>query len=75
MDRSKIGQAAGAADVLTPHLSNKRLPNHSSIFTAEARAIMLALEMAQRCSNNHVLFSSVSRHVSPFDRRNFMLHT
>ena len=33
-----------------PQESNKRLPNHSSIFRAEARAILLALDMAQRCS-------------------------
>jgi ribonuclease HI len=53
-------EAAGAAVVLTPHVSIKRLPNHSPIFTAEARAFMLALEMAQRCSNHHFLFFSDS---------------
>ena len=54
-DGSKIGEAAGAAAVLTPQVSNKRLPNHSSIFTAEARAILLALDMAQRRPNNRFL--------------------
>ena len=43
IDGSKIGEAAGAAAVLAPpQVSNT--PNHSSIFTAEARAILLALE-------------------------------
>ena len=59
-DGSKIGEAAGAAAVLAPRVSNKRLPNHSSIFTAEARAILLALEMAQRSAGNHFLFLSDS---------------
>ena len=45
-DSSKIGEVVGAAAVLAPSVSNKRLPNHSSIFTTEARAILLALEMA-----------------------------
>ena len=54
-DGSKIGEAAGAAAVLAPRVSNKRLPNHSSIFTAETRAILLALELAQRSSSNQFL--------------------
>ena len=59
-DGSKIGEAAGAAAVIAPRVSNKRLLNHSSIFTAEARAIWLALEMAQHSSSNHFLFLSDS---------------
>ena len=57
-DGSKIGEAAGAAAVLAPRVSNKRLPSHSSIFTAEARAIIFALEMAQRSTSNHFLILS-----------------
>ena len=45
---STIVETAGAAAVLAHHSCNKRLPKHSSIFTAEIRAIVLALEMAQR---------------------------
>jgi hypothetical protein len=41
---------AGAAAVLAPNVNNKRLPNHLTIFTEEARAIFLALKMAQHCS-------------------------
>jgi hypothetical protein len=48
LDGSKFGEAAGAAAALVPQVSNKGLPNHSSIFTAEARAILLALDMVQR---------------------------
>ena len=35
---STILETAGAAAVLAPHNCNKRLPNHSSIFTAETHA-------------------------------------
>jgi hypothetical protein len=59
-DGSKIGEAAGAAAILASHVSNKRLPNHSSIFTAESRAILLALEMAQRFASKQFLFLSDS---------------
>jgi hypothetical protein len=36
----KLGEAAGVAAVVVPQVSNKRLPNHSSISTAEARCIV-----------------------------------
>ena len=42
-DGSKIGEAAGAAAILAPHLSNKRLPNHSSIIKAEAPCDIVGL--------------------------------
>jgi hypothetical protein len=55
-DGSKIKEAAGAAAVLGPRVSNKRLPNHhSSIFTGEVRAILLALDIAHRCSSSRFL--------------------
>ena len=52
--------AAGIASVLAPLVCNERLPNHSSVFTAEARAILLALDLAQHCSSNRFLVSTDS---------------
>jgi hypothetical protein len=59
-DGSKIGEAAGASAVLAHQVSNRRLSNHSSIFTAEARDILLALDMARRCSSYGFLVLSDS---------------
>ena len=39
-DGSKIEKTVGAGAVLALHSSNKQVRNHSSIFTADARAIL-----------------------------------
>ena len=49
-DGSKDGPAVGAAAILGPRVCVKRLPDHSSIFSAEARAILLGLDMVQQCT-------------------------
>ena len=51
-DGSKDGKAVGAAAVLGSRVCVKRLPDHSSIFSAEARAILLWLDMVQHCACN-----------------------
>jgi hypothetical protein len=43
-DGSKDGPSVAAAAICGTRIIIKRLPNHSSIFSAEARAILLALE-------------------------------
>ena len=59
-DGSKDGKAVGAAAVLGPRVCVKRLPDHSSIFSAEARAILLGLDMVQQCTGDRFVFSSDS---------------
>jgi len=44
-DWSKIGEAVGAAATVTSRFSKKRLPNNSSIYSAEARGLLLTLDM------------------------------
>jgi len=39
------GEAVGSAAIVASRLCKKRLPNNSSIFSAEARGILLALDM------------------------------
>jgi hypothetical protein len=46
-DGLKIGEVPGVAAVFGPRVCNKQQPNHSSVFSAEARALLLASEMAQ----------------------------
>lgn len=47
-DGSKDGEAAGAAAVCNGSQMSVRLPDHSSIFSAEAHAILLALNTIQQ---------------------------
>ena len=47
-DGSKDGEAVGAAAVCNGNKRSIRLPNHSSIFSAEAHAILLALNIIQQ---------------------------
>ena len=44
-DGSQIGEAVGAAAIVGSQVSKKRLPNGSSIFSAEARGLLVALDM------------------------------
>jgi ribonuclease HI len=55
-DGSQIGEAVGAAAILESNVSCKRLPNNSSIFSAEARGLLLALDMIRQTPGGKFLF-------------------
>jgi ribonuclease HI len=59
-DGSKAGKAVAAAAISGPRLSIKRLPDSSSIFSAEARAILLALNIVDMSGNERFLILSDS---------------
>ena len=59
-DGSKAGTAVAAAALSGPRLSVKRLPNGSSISSAEFRAILLALNIADMSVNERILILSDS---------------
>ena len=61
-DGSKDGAAVAAAAISGPKLLVKRLPNHSSIFSAEARGILLALSIIESsaCKDFLILTDSLS---------------
>jgi ribonuclease HI len=47
-----------AAAVMVNKVLVKRLPDHASIFSAEAQAILLALDIISQSSNQHFLILS-----------------
>jgi len=53
-DGSKSGEAVGSAAIVVSGLCMKRLPNNSSIFSAEARVILLALDMIHRSTGSQL---------------------
>jgi len=59
-DGSKSGEAVGSAAIVASQLCEKRLPINSSIFSAEARGILLALDMKHRSTGSQLLFLSDS---------------
>ena len=59
-DGSQIGEAVGAAAIVGSQVSKKRLPNDSSIFSAEARGLLMALDMVHQFSDRQLLFFSDS---------------
>lgn len=59
-DGSKKGKAVSAAAVTVGKVLVKRLPDHASIFSAEARAILLALDIVHDSPNQHFLILSDS---------------
>jgi ribonuclease HI len=59
-DGSKQGAAVGAAAVTTNKVLVKRLPNHASIFSAEAQAILLAIDIISQSNNLQFLIVSDS---------------
>jgi ribonuclease HI len=59
-DGSKEGAAVAAAAVTESAVLVKRLPDHSSIFSAEARAILLALDAAVQSDNDRFVVLSDS---------------
>ncbi len=59
-DGSKQGSAVSAAAVTNRKILVKRLPNHSSIFSAEATAVLLALEIIEQSPGRQFLILSDS---------------
>jgi hypothetical protein len=59
-DISHIGEAVGAAATVGSQVSKKRLPNGSSIFSAEARGLLMALDMIHQSANRQLPFLSDS---------------
>jgi kelch-like protein 2/3 len=59
-DGSKDGEAVGAAAVCNGSKRSVRLPDHSSIFSAEAHAILLALNTIQQSSHTKFIILSDS---------------
>ena len=57
-DGSKQGSAVAAAAVVIDKVLVQRLPDHASIFSAEAQAILLALDIISQSSNQHFLILS-----------------
>ena len=57
-DGSKEDSKVGCAVILDNHSNMQRIPDDSSIFTAEAKAIDLALDFISTCdANNKSIFS------------------
>jgi len=80
-DGSKSGEAVESAAIVASRVCKKRLPNNSSIFSAEARGILLALDMILRSTDSQLLFlsdsyvpakSSKSRPLTPYYCRDFV---
>ena len=59
-DGSKQGNAVAAPAVMVNKDLVKRLPDHASIFSAEAQAILLALNIISQSSNQQFLILSDS---------------
>ena len=59
-DGSKKDRAVAAAAVTEHTIRVKRLPNNASIFSAEARAILLALDIIKQSTNRQFLILSDS---------------
>jgi len=80
-DGLKSGEAVGSAAIVASRLGKKRLPNNSSIFSAEACRILLVLDMIHRSTGCQFLFlsdsfvpakSSKSRPLTPSYCRDFL---
>lgn len=59
-DGSKDGAAVAAAAVTANKVLKKRLPDHASIFSAEAQAILLSLDIADQSGSDKILILSDS---------------
>ena len=53
---SQIGDAVGATAIVGSQVSKKRVPNGSSIFSAEARELPMALDMVRQSSDRQLLY-------------------
>ena len=58
-DVSKKDSKVGCAVILDNHSNMQRIPDDSSIFTAEAKAVELALDFIRTCDTNNkfIIFS------------------
>jgi len=79
-DESKSGEAVGCAAIVASRVCKKRLPNNS-IFSTEARGILLAQDRIHRSTGSQLLFftdslsclqSSKSRPLTPSYCRDFI---
>jgi ribonuclease HI len=71
-DGSKKGSAVSAAAVTFGKVLVKRLPDHSSIFSAESRAVLLALDiMRQSCDRRFLVISDSLSCLKSLENRNF----
>jgi ribonuclease HI len=71
-DGSKKGSAVSAAAVTFGKVLVKRLPDHSSIFSAESRAVLLALDiMKQSCERRFLILSDSLSCLKSLENRNF----
>ena len=59
-DGSKDGRVVASAAVLDKQVSKSRLPDGASIFSAELRAILLALDFVERSANDKFIIFSDS---------------
>ena len=59
-DGSQIGEAVGAAAIVGSQVTKKRLPNGSSIFSAEARGLLMALDIVHQSADRQLLYLSDS---------------
>ena len=64
-DGSKVGTAVAAAAMSGPTLLVNRLPNGSSIFSTEARGILLALSIIESAAHDEFLILTDSFSRSP----------
>lgn len=71
-DGSKKGSAVSAAAVTFGKVLVKRLPDHSSIFSAESRAVLLALDIIkQSCERRFLIVSDSLSCLKSLENRNF----
>jgi hypothetical protein len=71
-DGSKKGSAVSAAAVKFGKVLVKRLPDHSSIFSVESRAVPLALDiMKQSCERRFLILSDSLSCLKSLENRNF----
>jgi hypothetical protein len=71
-DGSKRASAVSAAAVTFGKILVKELPDHSSIFSAESRAVLLALDiMKQSCERRFIILSDSLSCLKSLENRNF----
>ena len=74
-DRSKEDSKVGCAVILGSHINIQRIPDDSSIFTAEVKAVDQALDFIRTCETNNkfIIFSdslSVLKAMNPTSSKN-----
>jgi hypothetical protein len=70
IEGSKRGICVAAAAVSHDKVLVKRLPNHASIFSAEATAILLALEIISRSTEQHFRICQILSCVNAVENTN-----